>query len=248
MVFPKTASLLTGNTACMSRLPLVITGLSHHHGRQTVLDRIDLTIAAGERVAVLGASGAGKSTLLQIVAGLQKPSAGAVTIGGRVVDRPLSGVTLMLQRPALLPWATVRENIELGLRFSGLTKREPAKARARATALLEQIGLSDRADALPSHLSGGQQQRVALARALAPEPGVLLLDEPFSALDIGTREALRADVLRLVESLGATLLLVSHDFGDAEALCTRVVRLGGRPGRIVSDAALGEAADRTHAA
>jgi NitT/TauT family transport system ATP-binding protein len=231
----------------MSRLPLVISDLSHHHGRQTVLDRIDLTIAAGERVAVLGASGAGKSTLLQIVAGLLKPTAGAVSVGGRVVDRPLPGVTLMLQRPALLPWASVRENIELGLRFSGLAKREPEKARARATTLLEQIGLSDRADALPAQLSGGQQQRVALARALAPEPGVLLLDEPFSALDIGTRAALRADVLRLVQSLGATLLLVSHDFGDAEALCTRVVHLGGRPGRIVSDAALGEHVDQTGA-
>lgn len=229
----------------MSRLPLVITGLSHHHGRQTVLDGIDLTIAAGERVAVLGASGAGKSTLLQIVAGLLKPAAGAVTVGGRVVDRPLPGVTLMLQRPALLPWASVRENIELGLRFSGLAKREPEKVRARVATLLEQINLSDRADALPSQLSGGQQQRVALARALAPEPGVLLLDEPFSALDIGTREVLRADVLRLAERLGATLLLVSHDFGDAEALCTRVVRLGGRPGRIVSDVSLGDHADRT---
>jgi NitT/TauT family transport system ATP-binding protein len=232
----------------MSRLPLVISGLSHFHGRQTVLDQIDITIAAGERVAVLGASGAGKSTLLQIVAGLLKPSAGVVTVGGRVVDGPLPGVTLMLQRAALLPWATVRENIELGLRFSGLTKRDPTKVRARVTTLLEQIDLADRADALPSQLSGGQQQRVALARALAPEPGVLLLDEPFSALDIGTRAVLRADVLRLAERLGATLLLVSHDFGDAEALCTRVVRLGGRPGRIVSDVALADHAAQTAAA
>ena len=223
----------------MSRLPLVIAGLGHIHSRHAVLDRIDLTIAAGERVAVLGASGAGKSTLLQIVAGLLKPTSGTVTIGGRAVNRSLPGVTLMLQRPALLPWASVHENVELGLRFSGQTRRDPGAVRVRVATLLEQIGLADRADALPSELSGGQQQRVALARALAPEPGVLLLDEPFSALDAGTRAALRADVLRLVERLGTTLLLVSHDVGDAEALCSRVVLLAGRPGRIIDDVALG---------
>jgi NitT/TauT family transport system ATP-binding protein len=221
----------------VSRLPLVITGVSHRHGRSPIVSGIDLTIRAGERVAVLGASGAGKSTLLQIVAGLLKPTSGLVSIGGRPVDGPLPGVTMMIQRPALLPWASVRENVELGLRFSGSARRDPKGARMRVDALLLQIGLFDRADALPSELSGGQQQRVALARALAPEPGVLLLDEPFSALDIGTRAALRADVLRLVENRGTTLLLVSHELADAEALCQRAVLLAGRPGRIVDDIA-----------
>nr|WP_284701337.1 ATP-binding cassette domain-containing protein [Rhodoplanes tepidamans] len=203
-----------------------------------VLDGIDLTVAAGERVALLGASGAGKSTLLQIVAGLAKPSDGVVTIGGRRVDAPLPGVTMMLQRPALLPWATVRQNVELGLRFSGLARRDPDLARMRVNTLLAQIGLGDRGDARPTELSGGQQQRVALARALAPKPDVLLLDEPFSALDMGTRAALRADVLRLATDAGTTLILVSHDLADAEALCTRAVLLSGHPGRVAEDLAI----------
>jgi NitT/TauT family transport system ATP-binding protein len=219
-------------------LPLVVTGVGHRHGRHAVLDRIDFEVAAGERVAVLGASGAGKSTLLQIIAGLLRPTAGRVAIGGQPVERPLPGVTLMLQRPALLPWASVRQNIALGPRFQGLARRDPKAARARVDALLDQIGLADRGEALPAELSGGQQQRVALARALAPEPGVLLLDEPFSALDPATRAALRADVLRLVAGRRTTLLLISHDIADAEELCSRALLLAGRPGRIVDDVAL----------
>ncbi|MFL9828087.1 ABC transporter ATP-binding protein [Rhodoplanes sp. SY1] len=226
-------------------LPVTITGLSHRYGRRVVLDDIDLAVAAGERVALLGASGAGKSTLMQMIAGLAKPTEGTVTIGGRPVDGPLPGVTMMLQRPALLPWASVRQNVELGLRFSGLMRRDQDAARLRVGALLAQIGLSDRADALPTELSGGQQQRVALARALAPRPDVLLLDEPFSALDMGTRAALRADVLRLALDAGTTLILVSHDLADAEALCTRAVLLSGHPGRVAEDLAIENGIDAT---
>src|SRR5690606_144356 len=129
-------------------------------------------------------------------------------------------------------------NVMLGLRFSGATRRDAAAARSHAFGLLERVGLANRADARPSELSGGEQQRVALARALAPKPSVLLLDEPFSALDPTTRTALRSAVAALARSNGVTLLLVTHDIADAEALCRRVIRLGGLPARITSDEAV----------
>lgn len=208
-------------------------------GGRDILGGIDLSVTTGEQVAVLGASGAGKSTLLQAIAGLASPTSGTITISGNRLNGPAASVTMMLQRPALLPWASAYENVLLGLRFSGEASRDPTGSRDRALELLTTVGLADRAAARPSELSGGEQQRVALARALAPRPKVLLLDEPFSALDHVTRAALRTDVARLVADQGVTLLLVTHDRADATALCRRIVRLDGRPARIVADDRIG---------
>jgi len=151
--------------------------------RRRILADVRAEIGSGERVAILGPSGSGKSTLLQLVAGLLPVTQGWVSIDGKRVERPLPGVTLMLQRSALLPWASVRDNIALGLRLNRSRRLSPDALNRRVDELLSRIGLPDRGDARPAELSGGQQQRVALARALAPEPRVLLLDEPFSALD-----------------------------------------------------------------
>jgi NitT/TauT family transport system ATP-binding protein len=141
---------------------------------------------------------------------------------------------MMLQRPALLPWASVLDNVMLGLRFTGPAHLAYDAARRRAVGLLAQVGLAERAGARPAELSGGEQQRVALARALAPRPSVLLLDEPFSALDTATRVELRRLVAQMAVEHSATLLLVTHDRADADALCSRTITLGGSPARIVS--------------
>jgi NitT/TauT family transport system ATP-binding protein len=223
---------------------IVVHGLGFNYGSAAVLADVSCTIAAGEHVAIIGRSGAGKSTLLHLIAGLLRPSAGRVAIGGAVADGPARKAVLMFQRPALLPWASVSDNILLASRFSGELRRDPHAARRRLHSLLAQIGLTDRAQAMPAQLSGGQQQRVALARALAAEPRVLLLDEPFSALDPETRAALRKDVRRLAAARGATLVTVTHDLADAAALADRVLVLAGSPARIIDEIGIGEDGER----
>jgi len=221
-----------------------IRGLSFSYGHRPIVAGISYTIGAGEHVAIIGHSGAGKSTLLYLLAGLLHPAAGLVAIGGVPVAGPAPKAVLMFQRPALLPWATARDNITLPLRFSGALRRDPRAARERVDSLLVQIGLADRANALPAELSGGQQQRVALARALATEPNILLLDEPFSALDPQTRAALRWDVRRLARARGATLVTVTHDLADAVALADRAIVLAGSPATIVDDIAVHDDGER----
>jgi len=215
-----------------------IEGLSFRHSSSPILAGVSCTIASGEHVAILGRSGAGKSTLLHLVAGLLKPDAGRIAIDG-VPLRHARKPVLMFQRPALLPWLNVQENVLLPLRFSGAVRRDAAAAREKADALIAQIGLTERASALPVNLSGGQQQRVALARALASDPAVLLLDEPFSSLDSETRVTLREDVRALARRRGVTLITVTHDLADAAALADRVLVLAGSPARIEEDIALG---------
>jgi len=204
---------------------------------------VSCLIGAGEHVAIVGRSGAGKSTLLHLIAGLLRPLSGRILIDDVTVSGPAHGVVLMFQRPALLPWATASENVLLPLRFSGDVRRDPTGSRRRVSALLEQIGLAERAAALPTELSGGQQQRVALARALASNPRILLLDEPFSALDPETRAALRQDVRRLARARRATLVTVTHDLADAAALADRALLLAGSPASIVDDITLGRDAE-----
>ncbi|HWP26721.1 MAG TPA: ATP-binding cassette domain-containing protein [Xanthobacteraceae bacterium] len=223
---------------------ITVCDLEFRHSHAVVLRGVQCSIAAGEHVAIVGRSGVGKSTLLHLIAGLQRPHRGYVQIDDVVVSGPSHGAVLMFQRPALLPWASATDNVLLPLRFSGAFRRDPAAARRKVRILLEQIGLAERADALPTELSGGQQQRVALARALAGDPHILLLDEPFSALDMETRAALRRDIRHLVRERGATLVTVTHDLADAAALADRVLLLAGTPARIVEDFVLGHDAER----
>jgi NitT/TauT family transport system ATP-binding protein len=224
--------------------PLIaLDELGFRHGSHPVLQGLSLRIATSERVGILGASGVGKSTLLQLMAGLVAPAAGSVQVAGIPVTGPVPGATVMFQRPALLPWASVLDNVLLPARLSGRLRRDRAAIRTEALQILGEVGLAERIDAKPHQLSGGQQQRVALARALASAPRILLLDEPFSALDPEMRDALRRDVRRLARERGLTLVIVTHDLADVAALADRAVLLGGRPARVVQDFALGPGAE-----
>ncbi|WP_114376744.1 ABC transporter ATP-binding protein [Elioraea thermophila] len=220
-----------------------IDALSHRYRRGSgpVLADVSLEIAPGSRVALIGRSGCGKSTLLHLIAGLATPTLGAIHIDGRRVTGPDPSRVVMFQEPCLLPWLTAARNVGLGLSFLG--RREGRKEKIAA--LLDLVGLSAFADRNAQDLSGGQQQRVALARALAVEPDLLMLDEPFSALDALTRAALQRDVRAIAERLGLTLILVTHDIAEAVALCDRAVVLAGEPGRIVADLTFDLPADRS---
>ncbi|GJE06832.1 MULTISPECIES: ABC transporter ATP-binding protein [Methylobacterium] len=224
---------------------LALEAVAYRYGPSPVFERLDLAVAAGERVGILGRSGVGKSTLLQILAGLVAPGAGRVLLDGAPVRGPVPGCTVMFQRPALLPWGSVLDNVLLPARLSGRLGRDRAGCTAQARRLLDDLGLAERVEAKPHQLSGGQQQRVALARALASEPRILLLDEPFSALDPEMRSSLRADVLRLAKARGLTLIVVTHDLADVAALAERAVVLEGSPARIADDFPLGPEAGET---
>lgn len=196
----------------------------------------DLTcqIAGGTFIALVGPSGCGKSTLLRTLGGLVAPTAGRIAIGGASPDeaRAAHRVSFVFQQPVLLPWYTARQNIELPLRMFGWP--EPRR-RAAAAQFLDLVGLTRFADSYPSQLSGGMQQRVALGRALAFEPAVLLLDEPFGALDEITRERLNVELLRIWSATQATVLFVTHSLAEAAFLADRVLVLATQPGRIVAD-------------
>ena len=195
------------------------------------LDDVDLVVREGEFVALVGESGCGKSTLLRLVAGLLVPTAGRVTLDGRPVAGPREDVALVFQRSVLLEWRTVLDNVLLPAEIRGLP-REPYVTGARA--LLATLGLAGFEGRRPRQLSGGMQQRVALAQALLLEPAVLLLDEPFGALDAITRERLDGELLALWEARRSTVLFVTHDLAEAVLLADRVVLLTRRPGRIAA--------------
>ena len=187
------------------------------------LDRVSLTVAPGEFVCLIGASGCGKSTLLSLVAGLDEPTAGEIsTDGGRV--------TLMFQEPALLPWLTAARNVDLALRAQGVPK---ARRRQRREDLLETVRLGGFGGKRPHELSGGMRQRVALARALAQDADVLLMDEPFGALDAMTRDLLHDELERICSERSLTVLFVTHNVREAARLGDRVVLLSSRPGRVI---------------
>jgi NitT/TauT family transport system ATP-binding protein len=193
------------------------------------LENIELKIQPGEKIALIGRSGCGKSTLLHMLAGLLLPSEGCVRIHGHQVSKPSAKWNMMFQKPSLYPWMSVRENAELGLVFAG--NRDAQKIDH----LLAMVGLSDKADANVQSLSGGQQQRVALARSLATSPEVLLLDEPFSALDAFTRASLQDEVAEIASREGLTMVIVTHDIDEAVAMADRVLIMSANPGRIVGE-------------
>jgi NitT/TauT family transport system ATP-binding protein len=196
-----------------------------------VLAAVDLEIPAGQFVAVLGPSGCGKSTLLRLLSGLEKPSSGELTLAGHPPGQG-GNLAYVFQDATLLPWLRVGANVETLLRLRGVSATERAMRRAAALAL---VGLADREDAFPRQLSGGQRMRVSLARALATEPRVLLLDEPFGALDELTRDRLGEELLAIRARQGWTALFVTHSVAEAVFLADRIIILAARPGRVAHD-------------
>jgi NitT/TauT family transport system ATP-binding protein len=222
-------TLLTGREAAQVQVvesgPAVsVRGLTKRFGAApNVLEDVSLDVAEGEFLCILGASGCGKSTLLSLVADLDAPTAGSVQVLG---GKP----ALMFQEPALFPWLTAAENVELALRLRGVGK---AERRERAAELLSLVRLKEAGKKRVHELSGGMRQRVAMARALAQDSNVLLMDEPFAALDAITRDVLHEELVRIRESQKLTVMFVTHNVREAVRLGDRVVLLSSRPGRVV---------------
>ncbi|KRQ15589.1 ABC transporter ATP-binding protein [Bradyrhizobium manausense] len=197
------------------------------------LGPLDLAVPKGEFISLLGPSGCGKSTALRLIAGLSPASSGAVRVSRHEGDVQIGhGIGFVFQEPTLMPWTSVRENVRLPLKLGGIAK---AEGRARADAALASVGLADFADAFPRELSGGMKMRVSLARALVTDPDILLMDEPFAALDEITRFRLNNDLLALWRSLGKTVIFVTHSVFESVYLSQRVVVMTARPGRIQAD-------------
>jgi NitT/TauT family transport system ATP-binding protein len=212
---------------------IISRGLSKTFHRRavttTALASIDLSVAQGEFVAIVGPSGCGKSTLLRLIAGLLRPTTGEVVTNGHTVMRPVTDIGIVFQNPMLLDWRTVLDNVLVQVELRGL----PAAAyRARAVALLETVGLGDFLASLPRELSGGMRQRTSIVRALIHDPPLLLMDEPFGALDALTREQMRIDLEALWLRTRKTVLFVTHSIDEAVLLADRVVVMSPRPGRI----------------
>jgi NitT/TauT family transport system ATP-binding protein len=212
---------------------VIIKGLSKKYTSQgaavPALVDINLAIEEGEFICLLGPSGCGKSTLLKIIAGLIPASSGKITINDKPIDGPGPERAVVFQDYALFPWMTVRDNIEFGLE----ARRVPAALRREtSTKLLGVVGLSDFAERFPHHLSGGMKQRVSIARALAVDPSLLLMDEPFGALDAQTRQGLQDELLRIWREYKKTVIFVTHSIEEAIYLSDRIVVMTARPGRI----------------
>jgi sulfonate transport system ATP-binding protein len=204
-------------------------GKSYPNGVRA-LDNISFSVGPGEILAIVGGSGCGKSTLLRAVCGLDNPSQGSVLIDGQPVMLPHEKIGIIFQEPRLLPWLSVADNVGFGLGHGTKLARRQLVAKA-----LDRVGLIDKAGVWPRELSGGQAQRVAIARALVPRPEVLLLDEPFSALDAFTRVDLQYHLLDLWADLKPTLILVTHDVDEAIVLADRIMVMRPRPGRIFEE-------------
>lgn len=222
-----------GESTALEQARLDVAEVSRRFGGNLAVDRVSLTLAAGEILAVLGDSGCGKSTLLRLIAGLDTPDGGTIRIDGGVVagrgafvPPEARGIGLMFQDYALFPHLTVLANVRFGL-----NRLPNSEAESVAMERLSEVGLADRAASYPADLSGGEAQRVALARALAPRPRVLLLDEPFSNLDSGTRERVRADTLAVLRQTGMSAILVTHDAAEAVEIADRIALM--RAGRLV---------------
>ena len=223
-VVPPTAADATSTAISLARV-----SKRFGSGRHAVLavDRIDLTVHRGEMLCIVGASGCGKSTLLNMIAGLDEPTSGTVTTAGRTA--------LMFQDAALFPWLTIAQNVELALKLGSAKVADRAARHARVAELLDLVHLSDAGRRRPHELSGGMRQRAALARAFAQRADVLLMDEPFGALDAMTRDVLHDELERLWQQTGATVVFVTHNVREAARLGDRVVLLSSRPGRVAAE-------------
>lgn len=214
---------------------VVLEGVAVHYvGRDGVtpaLTDVSFEVADAEFVAIVGPSGCGKSTLLSVIAGLVEPSTGLVEVSGESVKGPRGHVGYMLQRDHLFEWRTILDNVMLGIELRGLDRRA---GRRHVSALLQRYGLGGFEDSYPSELSGGMRQRVALIRTLATDPSVLLLDEPFSALDFQTRLMMNDEVANILRREGKTAILVTHDIAEAISMADRVIVISDRPGRVIA--------------
>jgi len=222
---------MTGSNMAEPKLVVEGVGKVFRRRRQEVvaLDGVDLRVEDGELVCLVGSSGCGKSTLLSIIGGLDQATSGEIRLDGDVVVGPGADRGMVFQGYSLYPWLTVSRNIEFGLEVARWPK---PRRRERVSELLGIMGLADFAEGMPHELSGGMRQRVAIARALAPEPDVLLLDEPFGALDAQTKRHLQDFLLTIWQRTGSTILMVTHDVEEAVYLSSRVYVMTARPGRI----------------
>ncbi|AKG37803.1 taurine ABC transporter ATP-binding protein [Paenibacillus durus ATCC 35681] len=209
-------------------------GLSYRGGKvlKQALDDINMKLEPGELVVVLGPSGCGKTSLLNIIAGYLRPTRGTITINGQRHTAPDSDVGVVFQQANLFPWLSLARNIEFGLRMKGMPK---ARRKERVAYFLEMMGLTSSAGLLPHQLSGGMKQRAAIARTLAAEPEIVLLDEPFSALDALTRENMQAHLRQIWSRTGKCMFFITHDVDEALLLASRLVVMHPGPGRIVED-------------
>ncbi|MDQ1718071.1 MAG: NitT/TauT family transport system ATP-binding protein [Pseudonocardiales bacterium] len=207
----------------------------------TALEDVSLDIAEGEFLSLVGPSGSGKTTLLDLLAGLSTPTSGRVLVGGKEITGPGLDRAVVFQQYALFPWRTARANVEFGLETLGLKRKQRAE---KASEFLELVGLTAFADRYPHELSGGMKQRVAIARSLAYDPDILLMDEPFAALDAQTREQLQDELLRIWQASGKTIVFITHGIEEAVYLGQRVAVLTSRPGRLkqVVDIEIGDRA------
>src|SRR5262245_32388294 len=213
----------------------IVVRLGNAGAPRLILDRISLDIPAGQFVCVLGPSGCGKSTLLNVLAGFVAPAGGRASVDGDLVTAPGADRGVVFQDPTLFPWKTVIENVSLGPLLAGIGAVE---AERIGRSLLARVGLSARADNFPKQLSGGMQQRVGIARALANNPRVLLMDEPFGALDAQTRAMMQRVLLDVWTEFGVTVLFITHDIDEAVILADRIVIMSASPGRIIDDIAV----------
>ena len=216
----------------MMQHAIEFAGVSLSLGAERIYDSLDFAVRPGEFVCLLGPSGCGKSTSLRIIDDLMPADSGLVTVNGRSPHESWSDIAFVFQSPRLAPWLTALDNILLGveLRFG---RAEAKSRRARAESLLAMVGLSGAAQKFPAMLSGGERQRVAIARALAVDPSIILMDEPFSALDPNTRRRLRGEIERIWLETGCTIVFVTHDIDEAITLADRIVLLSNKPTRVL---------------
>ncbi|GAA1009181.1 ABC transporter ATP-binding protein [Acrocarpospora pleiomorpha] len=215
-------------------IELDAVGMTYRSRKETntVLDGCTLTVGRGEFVSIVGHSGGGKTTLLRIISGLIHPTEGSVRVNGQHVDQSLSDMSMVFQKPVLLPWRDNLQNVLLPMEFRG---RVTDTMRAYAMELLEMTGLKDTARRHPYELSGGMQQRVAICRALVSHPDIMLMDEPFGALDAMTRDSMNLELQRIWSETGRSILFVTHSIPEAVFLSDRVLVIGDKPGRVVAD-------------